>query len=131
VTVLGLVGALFSLFPILFVQDVTVVALCLSGGLFFIEVVIGPMWAIPMDIAPKFAGTASGLMNTGSALAAIVSPVVGGYLIQKTGKWTLPFIVSMAVILIGSILTFTMHPERQFTEEASPVAGTAAPAAAK
>ena len=35
-----------------------------------------PLWAIPMDIAPSFSGPASGLMNTDSALAAIVSPLV-------------------------------------------------------
>jgi len=43
------------------------------------------MWAIPMDIAPRFSGSASGLMNTGSALAAIVSPLVFGHVIDKTG----------------------------------------------
>lgn len=40
-------------------------------------------------------------MNTGAALAAIVSPVVGGYLIQKTENWMLPFMVSIGVILVG------------------------------
>jgi len=117
-----------SLAPILYTRNINVIALALSAGFFFAECTIGPMWAIPMDIAPRFAGTASGLMNSGSALAAIVSPVVGGYLIQKTGNWTLPFIVSMAVILVGASLTFTMHPERQFTEPEP--AAPAMPAAA-
>ncbi len=72
-----------SLVPIIYTRNMNVVALALSAGFFFAEMTIGPMWAIPMDIAPKFSGTASGLMNTGSALAAIISPVVGGYLIQK------------------------------------------------
>jgi MFS family permease len=101
-----------SLLTIIFTRNLNMVALALSGGFFFAEMTIGPMWAIPMDIAPKFSGTASGLMNTGSALAAIISPVIGGYLIQKTGNWMLPFIVSMGVILVGSALSFTMHPER-------------------
>ena len=48
-------------------------------------------------------------MNTGSALAAIISPVIGGYLIQKTGNWMLPFIVSMGVILVGSALDRTVN----------------------
>ena len=101
-----------ALVPIIYTRNVNLVALALSGGFFFAEMTIGPMWAIPMDIAPKFSGTASGLMNTGSALAAIISPVIGGYLIQKTGNWMLPFIVSMGVILLGAALSFTMHPER-------------------
>jgi len=107
-----------SLLPILYTHNINVVALALSAGFFFAEFTIGPMWAIPMDIAPKYSGTASGIMNTGSALAAIISPVVGGYLIQKTGNWLLPFIVSMGVILVGSALSFTMHPERPLAETA-------------
>lgn len=118
-----------SLVPIIYTRDMNLVALALSAGFFFAEMTIGPMWAIPMDIAPKFAGTASGLMNTGSALAAIVSPVVGGYLVQKTGNWMLPFIVSMGVILVGSALSFTMHPERPLAEMAG-LPGAAAPVAA-
>jgi MFS family permease len=110
-----------SLVPIIYTRNMNLVALALSSGFFFAEMTIGPMWAIPMDIAPKFSGTASGLMNTGSALAAIISPVIGGYLIQKTGNWMLPFIVSMGVILIGSALSFTMHPERPLSDaEVSP-----------
>jgi MFS family permease len=103
-----------SLLPILFVHDSTVAAICLSLGFFFAEMTIGPMWAIPMDIAPKFSGTASGLMNTGSALAAIISPVVGGYIIDVTGNWDWPFIGSMVLMLVGAVLAFTMKPEEKF-----------------
>jgi MFS family permease len=73
---------------------------------------IGPMWAVPMDIAPKHAGTASGIMNSGSALAAIISPVVGGWLIDRTGNWNLPFIFSMVLMAAGIVLSFTMRPDR-------------------
>jgi MFS family permease len=117
-----------SLLPILYTHRMNVVALALSAGFFCAEFTIGPMWAIPMDIAPKYSGTASGLMNTGSALAAIISPVVGGYLIQKTGNWLLPFIVSIGVIMVGSALSFTMHPERPLAETPALTGSTAAAA---
>ena len=52
VTVLGFTGAFLSLMPIFWTHDITAVAICLSAGFFFAELVIGPMWAIPMDIAP-------------------------------------------------------------------------------
>jgi MFS family permease len=84
--------------------------LCLSAGFFFAEMTIGPMWAVPMDIAPQASGTASGIMNTGSALAAIISPVVGGFLIDQTGNWQLPFLGSMVLMLVGMALTFRMRP---------------------
>ena len=107
-------AALFSLLPILFVHDLTVAAVSLSAGFFFAEMTIGPMWAIPMDIAPKYSGTASGIMNTGSALAAIVSPVVGGWIIDRTGNWDWPFIGSMALMFVGAMLAFTMKPAEKF-----------------
>jgi MFS family permease len=106
-----------SLVPIFFTHDIVLVALALSAGFFCAEFTIGPMWAIPMDIAPKFSGTASGMMNTGSAFAAIVSPVVFGYIVDKTGNWTWPFIGSMALMLFGAGLSFAMHPDQPLGEE--------------
>ncbi|PTB18139.1 MFS transporter [Trinickia symbiotica] len=110
---------LLSLAPIMFVSDlsITLAACCLSAGFFFNEMTIGPMWAVPMDIAPKHSGIASGVMNTGSALAAIVSPVVGGFLIDRTGNWNLPFIISMALMALGIVLSFTMQPNRTLDVE--------------
>jgi MFS family permease len=105
-----------SLVPVLFTNDIKIVTLALSAGFFCAEFTIGPMWAIPMDIAPRFSGTASGMMNTGSAFAAIVSPVVFGYIVDKTGHWTWPFMGSMALMLFGAALSFSMHPDRQLTD---------------
>jgi MFS family permease len=116
VIVAGFAGALLSLAPIIFVHNITIVALCLSAGLFFIEIIIGPIWSVPMDIAPKYSGTASGLMNTGSAFAAIVSPLVAGYVIDVTGNWYLPFIMSIGLLLLGAFCAFLMHPETPFEE---------------
>ncbi|MGA7805511.1 MFS transporter [Bradyrhizobium sp.] len=116
VVVTGFVGALASLLPILFVHDMTVVALSLSAGFFFSELMIGPMWSVPMDIAPRYSGTASGIMNMGSAGAAIASPLVAGLVIDVTGNWYLPFIMLIGVLLVGAVSAFMMHPELPFTE---------------
>jgi MFS family permease len=116
VIVAGFAGALASLLPILFIRGITAVALCLSAGFFFAELVIGPIWSVPMDIAPKYSGTASGIMNTGSALAAIVSPVVAGFVIDATGNWYLPFLMSMGLLALGGFSAFMMHPEQPFDE---------------
>src|SRR2546425_10044650 len=105
---------LLSLVPLLCVHSLYVSLACLSAGFFFAEMTIGPMWAIPMDIAPAYSGTASGMMNTGSALAAIISPVVAGQLIDRFGSWELPFVGSMVLIGFGIVLAFRMQPERKF-----------------
>ncbi|MGF6958577.1 MFS transporter [Paraburkholderia youngii] len=110
---------LLSLIPLMFTHDLTLSIACLASGFFFAEMTIGPMWAIPMDIAPEFSGTASGMMNTGSALAAIISPVMGGFLIDHFGNWDLPFVGSMLLMGIGVVLAFRMQPESRFELSAS------------
>jgi MFS family permease len=118
---------LLALLPLMFTQNLHVSLACLAVGFFFSEMTIGPMWAIPMDIAPDHCGTASGMMNTGSAMAAIVSPVVAGLLIDRFGNWQLPFLVSIVLLAIGVILSFRMKPQNKFeqvlpTSNAAPVA---------
>jgi len=120
---LSMLGAAACLFGVFFSRDLTVIALLLSAGFFCLELVIGPIWAVPMDIAPQYAGTASGLMNFGSAVAAIVSPLVFGLVVDLTGNWTLPFIGSVALLVLGAALAFTMHPERRFSDEPAPLSG--------
>jgi MFS family permease len=110
--VFGFLCSLAATVPILFSHNLTGAAICLSLAFFFSEFTIGPMWAIPMDIAPRFSGSASGLMNTGSALAAIISPLVFGYVIDKTGNWELPFLGNIVLLLLGTVLAFWMKPEQ-------------------
>jgi len=107
-------ASLVCVLPIFVTNDLTTIVISLAAAFFFAEIVIGPMWAIPMDIAPQHSGTASGFMNTGSALAAVLSPLAFGFIIDATGNWSLPFIGSIGLLLVGAVLTSTMHPERPF-----------------
>lgn len=106
--------SLISLVPLMFAHSLWLSLTCLAAGFFFAEMIIGAMWAIPMDVTLEHSGTASGIMNTGSALAAILSPVVSGYLIDNSGNWQLPFVGSMVLMGVGMMLSLRMHPERQF-----------------
>ncbi len=128
--VIGFLGSLGCMLPILFMHNLNWAAVCLSGAFFFSEFTIGPMWAIPMDIAPRFSGSASGLMNTGSALAAIISPLIGGYIIDKTGNWELPFLGSIVLLLFGAVLAFWMKPQQELAISVGVVKGTAVKATA-
>jgi MFS transporter, ACS family, glucarate transporter len=106
--------SMVSLVPLMLIDDLGISLGCLSAGFFFSEMTIGPMWAIPMDISLDHSGTASGIMNTGSALAAIISPVASGYLIDVSGNWQLPFLGSMLLMGIGLVLALHMEPEKKF-----------------
>jgi MFS family permease len=106
---------LVCLLPILLSHDLYLGLACLSASFFFAEMTIGPMWAVPMDIAPEFSGTASGIMNTGSAFAAIVSPVISGFLIDQFHSWELPFAGSIVLMAAGALLATRMRPESKFS----------------
>jgi MFS family permease len=123
IIIIGFVGALVSLLPMLYVHDINLVAISLSAGFFFAELVIGPMWSIPMDIAPKHSGTAAGMMNTGSAVAAIISPPVAGYMIDLTGDWAMPFRVTIGLLALGALSAFAMRPDIPFEEDQAPAGG--------
>jgi len=112
VIALSLLGTLCFLVPVMLSHDVNVVVWCLSGAFFMLELTIGPIWAVPMDVAPEYAGTASGMLNTGAALATIISPVVFGAIIDLTGNWNLPFVGSALFLVIGALMTLKMRPDR-------------------
>jgi len=115
--IVSFVLSFLCMLPVFLTHNLTLIVISLAGAFFFAELTIGPMWSIPMDVAPRYSGTASGLMNTGSAVAAILSPTAFGWIIDWTGNWQLPFIGSLGLLLVGAAMAFTMHPERPFEPE--------------
>jgi sugar phosphate permease len=128
VVLFSYLATMASLVPVVYLRGLVPVTICLAFGFFFLELAIGPMWAVPMDIAPKFSGTASGLMNFGSAVAAIVSPITFGAIVDRTGDWHLPFWGSVGILGLGCITCFFMRPDLALGE--AEIAGAARPAPA-
>jgi MFS family permease len=114
VIVVGLLGGFLFLMPAMLIHDINVAAISLACAFFFIELVVAPIWVVAMDIAPKYSGSAGGMMAVGFGLAGIISPFVFGYLIDLTGSWTLPFAGSIGLLLLGADLAFRMRPDRPF-----------------
>ena len=42
---------------------------------------------------------------------------MAGYVIDVTGNWYLPFLMSMGLLLLGLFSAFLMHPETPFEED--------------
>src|ERR1043166_6490910 len=113
VIVFGFLISTVFMLPVLMMHDLTIIVLSLSLAFFFAEFTVGAFWAIPMDIAPRYSGFASGFMNSGSALAAIVSPVIAGYIIDRTGRWDMTFVAGIVLLLLGAALAFWMRPDEE------------------
>ena len=106
-----LLSAVF-LIPAATTENAMASVLCLAASFFFLEFVIGPAWAVPMDVGGQFSGTVTGVMNMAGALAASFTPLIFGYYFGK-GSWTAPFFITSAVMLLGAaIWTFLINPER-------------------
>ena len=116
VIAVSLLGGLAFFVPVLISHNVMTITLCLSAAFFFLELTIGPIWAVPMDVAPREAGTASGMLNFGAAIATIISPIVFGAIIDSTGSWTLPFAGAIGFLLVGAILTLWIRPDRKVAD---------------
>jgi MFS family permease len=114
VIVAGMLGGFVFLLPVMLIHDLTTAAVSLSLAFFCVELIVAPIWSVPMDIAPHYAGSASGMMNFGFGVAGISSPYIFGKLVDTTGSWTLPFGASVALLLVGAGLAFRMHAGRPF-----------------
>jgi len=116
VIIIGFLGAFACLLPVVLVHDLVIDAIGLSLACFCAELIVGPIWSAPMDIAPRRAGTASGMMNLGFGIAGIISQPCFGYLIDLTGSWVWSFAVSMALLLLGAVLACFMRAGEPFVE---------------
>jgi MFS family permease len=116
----GFLGATVFLIPVILIRDLTVSAVCLSLAFFFAELIVAPIWAVPMDIAPRYAGSASGMMNFGFGLAGLVSPASFGYLVDRTGSWVVPFTGSILLLLLGAVLAARLRPDLPFVARDAP-----------
>jgi MFS family permease len=114
VIVTGFLGAFVFLIPVVLFHDLTIATIGLSLAFFFAELIVAPIWSIPMDIAPRYAGTASGMMNFGFGVAGLVSPSSFGYLVDRTGSWVLPFVASIGLLLMGALLASRLRPDVPF-----------------
>lgn len=111
VLLVGLIGSMLWLVPLLFGHTLAVATVSLSLSFFFLELCNATLWAIPMDVAPEWSGTASGMMNTGFGVAGIFSPIVFGVMIDSVG-WQWPFGLSIALLAASAVVAAVMKPRR-------------------
>lgn len=66
-------------------------------------------WSLPMDMNLQKAGLITGMMNTGSALAAIVAPGVTGYVAMWFG-WTAALGLGSVLALLSAVIMCVSAP---------------------
>ena len=63
------------------------------------------IWAIPGDISKTkhTVGTIGGIQNTFSNIAGIIAPILTGYLVQTTGSFVIPIVLSGVLTIFGAM----------------------------
>jgi sugar phosphate permease len=111
VAIMGMLGCASCILPAAFTTNAYTAVYCLTGAMFFLETIIGPSWAVPMDIGGEYSGTVSGMMNMGGQIGGALSPTVFGILVAR-GSWVAPFVVAACLLFIGAgIWAFWINPE--------------------
>jgi sugar phosphate permease len=108
----GLLLAALLLIPAGTTDSAISAVLCLTASNFFLELVLGPAWAVPMDVGGTSSGTVTAVMNMVGAIGASISPLVFGLLVER-GSWVAPFYVTAGVLTAGSLIwIFLIDPEK-------------------
>jgi len=108
--VVGLGGAFAFIVPAVVTGSALGAVCLLAAAFFFLELTNAVLWTLPLDIAGEHAGTAGGMMNLGFGVAGMISPVVFGVLIQRTGRYELPMFISAALLLAGAVCSLRIDP---------------------
>src|SRR5439155_1010637 len=64
---------------------------CLSGALACFALAASTVLVNSLDLSPRHAGVLVGLQGTAGNVAGMVSPVLGGAIVARTGDWNLNF----------------------------------------
>ena len=109
-------GSLLCLAVVMLERGPAVIAASLAFSLFFLEMAEAPIWAVPSDVAPRYAATAGGILSTAAGLAAIVSPLAFGVVSQLSGSYVLPFLLSILLLAAGIIVSFWIRADVALAE---------------
>ena len=102
------------------VSKAVLLALALAAA----DIALSACWAVCLDVGGDHAGVVTGFMNTFGNLGGLVAPLVFGYAVDRWGSWTLPFYVTAAVYVVGSLAWLDIDPERRLVTQ-RPGDGTA------
>jgi sugar phosphate permease len=113
----ALLGAAAFLIPAALAHAVATAIICLTVSNFCLEMVLGPAWAIPMDVAGVYSGTVAAIMNMAGAVGASISPLVFATLVER-GSWIAPFVVTAGLLVIGALIwSFLIDADKPLIQE--------------
>lgn len=113
------IGAAVSAAAIPFVDSLAATITLMTLGLAFLAAIIGAAWALASDVAPKsMVASVSAIQNFGGYFGGAFSPVVAGFIVDKTGSYSLAFVTG-GVIAGCSALFYWFMVKKVVAEKAA------------
>lgn len=106
--------AAVCILPVIYTHNLTVAIIFISLAVGFGMSSNSTFYAINVDIAKERTGTALGVMDTFFAIAGFAAPVITGWVVKSTGKFTNAFwlLFILALSAVVAVLLFH-HPDRE------------------
>lgn len=73
---------------------------------------LGATWSTCSDIAGPHAGVVGGVMNTAGQIGGMLSPIVIGFVLDRSGSFSFPLYLTGALFLIGALCWCFIDPRR-------------------
>ena len=106
-------GVLIYLIPYQTSVEITLILLCLIN--FCIGMAAGGFGVNHADIGPNYTGNLFGIAGSIGMIAAVFSPLVVGFILEKTNSWFLIFNISTTVLFFGGLFyLFFSSANKQF-----------------
>jgi MFS family permease len=110
------------------IHDPVTAALLLAITLGIADLNMGACWAICHDVGGENAGTVTACMNTFGNIGGALSPLVVGYAVDWWHSWTVPFLITAGVYVLGGVMTLLVNPNKRLMQvEHTPAAAVSSP----
>ena len=97
-------------------QSNTLALVCLGLSFGCAELILAITWATCLDIGGSAAGVVSGTMNSLGQIGGALAPWLIGMMVDRTGSWELPLLVSAAYYGVSAALWLVIDPAQRLAE---------------
>ena len=122
----GLLLSGAALFPASVVTDTAACLTLMTLSCIFLGFFTSNVWAVTQTLAgPQAAGKWTAIQNAIGNLGGVASPLITGWIVQRTGSFVLAFAAATSVLFIGTIVYMSLVSRVRHVFEVSAIQQTA------
>ncbi len=85
-------------------RNSTLVIAEISITMFFVQTAAAGVWMIPGAVAPhNYVASSASIQNFGGYLGATVSPILTGFIVDRTGSFEIALVIAAVVAVVGAL----------------------------